>query len=63
MKKALIFIALCLSLSCSALAGCGGDDYDADDLGNAIERDLSGEKLNSFDRGMVDGFKEWKSKQ
>lgn len=62
MKKAFIFIALCISLSCSILSGCG-DDYDSDDLGNAIERDLNGEKLDSFDRGMVDGFKEWKSKQ
>lgn len=62
-KKIILTSLACTLLSSTVLTACGGDDYTADDLQNAIERKARGEKLNREDSNMVDGFYKWKAKK
>lgn len=62
-KKLIIASMTGILLSSTVLTACGGDDYTADDLQNAIERKARGEKLNREDSNMVDGFYKWKAEK
>lgn len=62
-KKIIMLVLFCLLMNTTMLTACGGDDYTAEDLGDALERAANGEKLNREDSNMVEGFLEWKAEK
>lgn len=60
--KKLLALVLTGLLCTTFLTACG-DDYTAEDLRNAQERRLNGQKLNREDSNMLKGYDKWKANQ